>query len=139
MVADIFSKLLNTNKVNKENDNQKTSKDPFKKNYDESHCEISNNTAKFLSALSYFTPLGWLIALLFFGHHKSDLTSFHLRQSLGIIITGALCSLIPLIGWLACLAVFFAWCYGLISAVRGETNSIPLLGDIYQGHLDFIK
>jgi len=46
--------------------------------------------AKVVSVISYLTLIGWLIAMALYGKHKSCATSFHLRQSLGLIITGAL-------------------------------------------------
>jgi uncharacterized membrane protein len=93
---------------------------------------------KGLATLGYITLFGWLIAVLLHGWHKSNFASFHLRQSLGLIITGALLSLIPLIGWLLNIAVCFAWLFSLFHVVQGHKVKVPLLGDFYQTHLDFI-
>jgi uncharacterized membrane protein len=102
------------------------------------NVENNYNMAHFVAVVSYFTLAGWLLALIIYGHHKSSLSSFHLRQSLGLIITGCLLSFIPLIGWVLNLGVIAAWFYGLYFALKGVERAVPLLGDLYQQHLDFI-
>ncbi len=103
-----------------------------------SNYELST-MAKVVAILSYITVIGWLVAIVLHGTHKSNYASFHLRQSLGLIVTGALLALIPLIGWLLGVAVCLAWLYALYHVVQGHTQKVPLLGDFYQEHLDFIK
>lgn len=95
--------------------------------------------AKVIAVVGYFTLIGWFIAMVLYGKHKSTFTSFHLRQSLGLIITGALLSFIPLIGWLLNILVCLAWFYSLYHAIAGHQQKAPLLGSFYQEHLDFIK
>jgi len=94
---------------------------------------------KTIAILSYVTLFGWLIAMVFHDKYKSPFTIFHLRQSIGLIMTGALLALVPLIGWMMNLAVFCVWLYAIYHAVQGQQESVPLLGDYYQKHLDFIK
>ncbi len=94
---------------------------------------------KVVAVLSYFTPLGWLVALVLHGNSKSFYTSFHLRQSLGLILTMALLSFIPLIGWLLTIGVAFAWFVAVYDAFCGNTKEVPLLGRYFQVHLDFIN
>ena len=95
--------------------------------------------ATLVAVISYFTLIGWVVAMVIYDKHQSSLASFHLRQSLGLIITGAILSLIPLIGWLLNIAVIYAWAMGLYSAVQGQEYKVPLLGDFYQRNLDFIQ
>lgn len=111
----------------------------YQEQYDQDHCEMNSGAAKAIAVVSYLTLIGWLVALFVFGHHKSSFATFHLRQSLGLILTGALLSLIPLVGWLLDLAVLAAWGYALVYAVKGVEKPVPLLGESYQQHLDFIK
>jgi len=106
--------------------------------YTSSNDEVST-MAKTLSILSYITLIGWLVAIVLHGSHKSDFTRFHLRQSLGLIITGALLVLIPLIGWLLNIVVLLIWIHAFYHVVQGHMIKVPLLGDFYQEHLDFIK
>lgn len=94
---------------------------------------------KCVSVISYLTPIGWLIAIVLHGNHKSSLARFHLRQSLGLLITAALLSFIPLIGWVLNLGVLWFWILGLISAFTEQEKHVPVLGDFYQSHLDFIN
>jgi len=103
---------------------------------------ISNDsygTDKIVAILGYITLLGWLVAIVLHDKHKSSFTTFHLRQSLGLIITGALLALVPLIGWLMNIAVFLVWLYAIYHAIQGRQEKVPVLGDCYQEHLDFIK
>ena len=102
------------------------------------NVEANDTMAHFVAVVSYLTLGGWLLALIIYGQHKSSLSSFHLKQSLGLIITGCLLSFIPLIGWLLILGIIAAWFYGLYFALKGIEKAVPLLGDLYQQHLDFI-
>ncbi|TYK64554.1 DUF4870 domain-containing protein [Colwellia echini] len=95
--------------------------------------------AVLVAVTSYFTLVGWIIAMLANDKYKSDLARFHLRQSIGLIITGAILSLIPLIGWLLNIAIIIAWVTGLYYAIQGQEHKVPLVGDFYQKHLDFIE
>ena len=98
-----------------------------------------DNMATVVATLSYFTLIGWIIAMVINDNRPSPLAKFHLRQSLGLIITGAFLSFIPLIGWALNLAVIVAWAIGLCSAIQGNEAKVPVLGNLYQKHLDFIR
>ena len=95
--------------------------------------------AKFVAVLSYLTLFGWVVAMIVYGKNHSSFASFHLRQSIGLIITCSILSLIPLIGWALNIAVFIAWFAGLYAAIKGNEYVIPVLGNFYQKHLDFIQ
>jgi len=95
--------------------------------------------ATLVAVISYFTLIGWVVAMIIYDKHQSSLASFHLRQSLGLIITGAILSLIPLIGWVLNIGVILAWVVGLYSAIQGQEYKVPMLGDLYQRYLDFIQ
>jgi len=103
------------------------------------HKEANYDMVNVVAVVSYLTIIGWLIAIVIYGHHKSSLASFHLRQSLGLIVTACLLSFIPLIGWLLNFAVIAAWFVGLYYAIKGVEHPVPLLGQFYQEHLDFIR
>ncbi len=107
--------------------------------HDSDTLETDYDMARLVAVVSYLTIVGWLVALLIYGHHKASLSSFHLRQSLGLIVTGCLLSFIPLIGWALNLGVIAAWFYGVFFAIKGVEQQVPLLGDFYQQHLDFIR
>ena len=105
----------------------------------ESKNNVYMDINKIVSILCYLTPIGWLIAMVVHGNHKSMVARFHLRQSLGLLITAALLSFIPLIGWILNLLVFSAWVQGLFYAISSQQKSVHVLGDFYQSHLDFIN
>jgi uncharacterized membrane protein len=78
--------------------------------------------------------------------NKSELGVFHLRQALGIYLTGIVFSIaqgvflfIPFLGWIINVAIMlsmiglFIFCIlGLISAINGEKKAVPIVGDMYQ-------
>ena len=104
-----------------------------------SDSRLQYDMVKVVSVLSYLTIVGWLVALVLYGDHKSSFARFHLRQSLGLVLTGAILAFIPLIGWVLSFGIVLGWCLGLFHAINGQRRSLPLVGDFYQTHLDFIK
>jgi len=102
------------------------------------HSHTDDDYARFIAVGSYLTIIGWLISLFVYAEHKSCLARFHLRQALGLIVTGAILSFIPFIGWLLTLVVALFWFMGVAYAYKGECYPVPVLGDFFQEHLDFI-
>lgn len=93
---------------------------------------------KFVAVLGYITIIGWLVALFLYGEHKTPLVRFHLRQSLGLIITAAILSFVPLIGWILNAVVFIVWLVCIYHAFMGHIFRVPVMGDLYQEYLDFV-
>jgi uncharacterized membrane protein len=69
--------------------------------------------------------------------------TYHLRQCLGLIVTGLalgiggfILAFVPILGWVAmmCLwvAFFVFWVMGLIAAATGQQKPVPVLGEHYQ-------
>lgn len=94
---------------------------------------------KVIAVMSYLTLFGWLIAMFLYGQQKSDFARFHLRQGLGLIITVALLTLIPLIGWFISIGLCLVWLVCLYQAIMGNKYTLPVLGHFFQKHLDFIE
>lgn len=96
-----------------------------------------------IAILAYITLIGWIIALVMNGEKKSELGKFHIRESLGIMITGfgvmilaIMFAFIPFLGgiisvllWLALMAM---WILGLVNAINGEKKHLPVIGDFFQ-------
>ena len=96
-----------------------------------------------VAILSYLTIIGFIVAIVLHGSRKTKIGAFHLRQSLGLVITAIVfwpCTIvlafIPILGWLA---ILVGWCalllfviLGLIGAATGRFTPVPLLGDNYQ-------
>jgi uncharacterized membrane protein len=92
-----------------------------------------------IAILSYITIIGFIVAIVMHSSKKTKLASYHLRQMLGLVLTGlaaGFIGIIPVIGWLALpilwLGLFVLWVMGLIAAVNGQIKPIPLLGEQYQ-------
>jgi hypothetical protein len=86
---------------------------------------------KTVAILAYITLIGFIAAIVINSNKKTQLGAYHLRQMLGLFITGIVC-IIPLLGLLIALFLFVLWIMGLISAVKGEMKPVPLLGGMYQ-------
>lgn len=102
----------------------------------------SNATAveegKTIAIVAYLTIIGLVIALVMNGEKKNTYAKFHIRQALGLMITGlavSVISWIPLLGWIVGLVAVFVllymWIMGLLNAVNGKEKLLPLLGDKY--------
>ena len=95
-------------------------------------------TKKGTDIVSYITIVGWVIALLC---GTSEESKFHLNQSLVLILAniiwgviGRVLAFIPIIGWLAIpigyLIIFVLWLMGLIYAIQGKEQAVPLIGGL---------
>ncbi len=96
-----------------------------------------------VAILSYVTLIGFIVAIILHSSKKTQLGSFHLRQALGLFVTGAafgvcvfILLFIPIIGWLA---IFAGWLglivcviMGFIAAINGQQKPVPVLGEKYQ-------
>lgn len=92
---------------------------------------VSSTEDKTIAILSYITLIGFIIAIVMNSSKKTKLGAFHLRQSLGLFLTGFLC-IIPLLGLVIAIGILVFWIMGLISAIKGEMKPVPLLGAMYQ-------
>ncbi|WP_179353680.1 hypothetical protein [Winogradskyella vidalii] len=93
---------------------------------------------KTLGLVAYLTLFGTLIAFFMNQDKRNPFTTFHIRQGLGLglayIILGFVVSsfdsfMISMSFW-----VFFSvlYIYGIIGALTGKLNKVPLLGDFFQ-------
>ena len=89
-------------------------------------------SGKVAAIVSYFSLLGWIVALILNNDKKSLFAKFHLRQALLLNIVGFVSGLlfwIPIVGWALGLGLFVLWIIGLLGAINGEEKSVPYLGD----------
>jgi len=86
---------------------------------------------KTVAIVSYFSLIGFIVAIVLNSNKKTKLGAFHLRQMLGLILSSIVC-IIPILGWIIFLGLFILWIMGLISATKGEMKPVPLLGGLYQ-------
>ena len=92
-----------------------------------------------VAIVSYLTLIGFLAGIILHQNRKTTVGAFHLRQMLGIALTGAaasLCLIVPILGWivwlLMAIGLFILWTLGFISAVKGDMRPVPILGEHYQ-------
>ncbi len=88
--------------------------------------------SKSKSILAHLTPLGWLLAIILNGIKKDQMTSFYIRQSLGIYLCYFIARFIPeyyIIAW----GFFFVfWIYSFVGSIKMTENMIPLVGPYFQ-------
>ncbi len=109
--------------------------------------QLTAMNGKNIAIVSYLTIVGWIIALVSHNNslQKEPIASFHLRQSLGIILTGLVLTAFPPflgIGFASGITgalVFVLWVLGFISAVQGEEKEVPVIGNLYQDWFKGIK
>lgn len=100
---------------------------------------VADDNGKTMAIISYLTLIGWVIAYVMNGEKKKPFASYHIRQSLGLMLTAFACSLInviPLLGWLLYLPLLILliimWVSGLMNAVNNKEKPIMLLGKKYE-------
>ncbi len=96
------------------------------------------NEGKAAAIWAYLTIIGTIVAYFLNNDSKNPFASFHIRQGLGIHITFYLLGIIVswFDSWLIS-APFYIFIvvllgYGLIGAIQGERNEVPLLGSQFQ-------
>ena len=96
---------------------------------------MENNNSKLASILAYLTIIGWVIAYLI--RDKEDAGARqHLNQALVVaiaqIVAGIL-QVIPIIGIVGIVIQIAAWIlalWGLIRAIMGNNEPMPIIGGI---------
>lgn len=107
--------------------------------------EHSAKQGKPAAIVAYLTIIGTIIAYFMNNDDKNVFAGFHIRQALGIHITfyvlGMLVSMFD--SWLISFP-FYVFIvvligYGIVGAVQGEYNEVPLLGDKFQKWFNTIR
>ncbi|MUU77304.1 hypothetical protein [Winogradskyella endarachnes] len=93
---------------------------------------------KTLGLVAYLTLLGTLIAFFMNQDKKNPFTAFHIRQGLGLgilytiiafVVSSMDSMMVSMSFWVFFSILYF---YGLIGAISGKMNKIPLIGDVFQ-------
>jgi len=92
--------------------------------------KTSTYDPKVISIVSFIGLIGWIVAIVL-NNPKNEQASFHIRQALGIHLF-SLIWIIPVIGWLIGIAVFVLWIVGLVYAIQGKNEPIPVVGKYFQ-------
>ena len=93
---------------------------------------------KNLAVISYITFIGTIVAFVMNQNKQNAFASFHIRQSIGIWVVVLVVNFIQRFShfsWVdttLSILVFILWIIGLIGAIRGQEQRVPLLGDQFQ-------
>lgn len=87
---------------------------------------------KLKSMLAHLTPLGWLLALVLNSRKKDQITTFYLRQSLGVYFCFLIARIIPEYFVIAWGFFFVLWVFSFVGASKTEENLIPFIGPYFQ-------
>jgi uncharacterized membrane protein len=98
-----------------------------------------DSNAKLVGVLSYITLIGWIVAIILHNNNRSEFGAFHLRQSLGLFLSGLILGWIPVVGWLIGILIFAFLIVGLIYAIQEEQRTVPFVGDLYQSLLSGLR
>lgn len=94
---------------------------------------------KTIAIIAYLTLIGLIIAFVMNQNKKDPFGSYHIRQSLGICVTGlalGIINVIPILGWiisiLGTIFLIVLWVMGLINAINGKKAPVPVLGKYFE-------
>ncbi|MCB1103693.1 MAG: hypothetical protein H7A44_05515 [Opitutaceae bacterium] len=106
---------------------------------------VTTNEDRTVAVLTYLTIIGFIIAIVIHANKKTALGAYHLRQGLGLTVTGLVLwvagmiiafvpvlNLVMLLWPFISIGLFILWLFGLIAAAQGQQKPIPLLGEHYQ-------
>ncbi|MCX2743225.1 hypothetical protein OO013_05075 [Mangrovivirga sp. M17] len=101
--------------------------------------EEVDKEGKNIGIISYITLIGLIIAFVMNNDKKSEFASYHIRQSLGLGVTGlalGIIGMIPIIGWIiniiAIFILLYMWVIGILNASKSKMKPVPLLGEKYE-------
>jgi len=87
---------------------------------------------KVKSMLAHLTPVGWVIAWALNSLKKDSMTSFYLRQLLGVYILFFITGFIPDYYIIAWGFLFVLWTYSFVGTVKSTENLVPFIGALFQ-------
>jgi uncharacterized membrane protein len=98
-----------------------------------------NEEAKKIAIISYITIIGMIIAFVMNNDKKLDFASYHIRQSVGLCVTGlalGVIGIIPVLGWLiniiGIFVLLYMWVIALLNAINEKEEAAPILGKKFE-------
>jgi uncharacterized membrane protein len=105
----------------------------------EAEESVNNEQDNSIAIISYLTLIGLVIAFVMNNEKKQPFARYHIRQSLGLNVTGialGLVNVIPILGWIISIIGVFVLIYmnimGIINAVNRKEKPLPILGKQYE-------
>lgn len=106
----------------------------------------SVDEGKTIAIISYLTLVGLIIAFVMNSDKKNGFAAFHIRQSIGVMLSGVvlgLVNIIPFLGWLVFIVgwvfITIMWVTGLLNAVNGKEKPVLVLGEKFNEWFASIK
>ncbi len=82
--------------------------------------------------LTHVTLIGWIIILIINSNEKDELTSFYLRQTLGIYLILLIGTIIPALGIIIGIIGFILWVISLVGQFNKTKNLYLLWANIFR-------
>ena len=126
-----------------ENTDQKTNETSDAPIKEESKTNASSETSvieegKTIAIIAYITIIGLIIAFVMNNEKKNEFASYHIKQMLGLSLTGlalGVIGMIPILGWIinivGVFVLFFMWIMSLMNALNLKEKPAPILGEKY--------
>lgn len=94
---------------------------------------------KTIAIVAYLTIIGLVVALVLNNEKRDLFAKYHIRQSLGLVLTSlalSLINVIPILGWIVSMigafVLLYMWVMGLLNAINGREKPVPILGEKYE-------
>jgi uncharacterized membrane protein/uncharacterized protein YjbJ (UPF0337 family) len=91
---------------------------------------------KNVAIIAHLWWIGWIIAIVMNNGNKTELGSFYIRQTIGLlvlsIINYGVYFISPFLGAVTGVVVFVLWLMSLIGSLSGEKKPLPIIGDQFQ-------
>ncbi len=104
----------------------------FQEDVKEAFDPKNPESGKTVAIIAHLTFIGWIIAIIMNSSNKTEVGSFYIRQVLGIFLLGIVCSLIPIVNFIAWILPLVLWIMSLIGSINGNQKPVFLLGEHFQ-------
>lgn len=98
-----------------------------------------NEEAKKIAIIGYITIIGMVIAFVMNNEKKLGFANYHIRQSIGLCVTGlalGVIGIIPILGWVinivGIFVLLYMWVMALMNAINEKEKPAPILGKKYE-------
>lgn len=95
--------------------------------------------AKKVAVISYLTIFGLIIAFVMNKDKKFEFAAYHIRQSVGLVVSGlalTVVGFIPILGWIinsvGIFVLIYLWVMGLMNAINEREKPVPFLGEKFE-------
>lgn len=94
---------------------------------------------KDIAIIAHLTIIGLIVAFVMNNDKKFEFANYHIRQVLGLAVSGLVLGaigIIPILGWLVSIIgsilILIMWISGLINALNGKEKPMPIMGKKYE-------